>query len=86
MAKDPRFAAWVASEPEKPHVLLWSQRQNALHIEPAGQMLSSNRQAYREDRPCDFVVVWQGSLAECEVTAENMRGTLEARARAREVA
>jgi hypothetical protein len=61
------------------HVLLWSQRQNALHIEEVQQMLVSNRVAYRENWPTDYVALWMGSLEQCQATASNLQGTLAAR-------
>jgi hypothetical protein len=80
MSKDPRFAQWALAEPERPHVLLWSRRQNGLHIEPVDRMLTANRAAYREDRPTDYVVLFIGPIEQCEVTADNLRGTLADRA------
>jgi hypothetical protein len=62
------------------HVLLWSQRQNALHIETVEQMLSANRAAYRESRPMDYVPLWLGTREQCEGTANNLQGTLAERA------
>jgi hypothetical protein len=82
MSKDPRFAAWVVAEPERPHALLWSRRQNALHVEPVERMLASNRDAYRDNRPVDYVVLIIGSLELCQTTGENLRGTLRARVEA----
>jgi hypothetical protein len=62
------------------HVLLWSQRQNALHIEETELMLSSNRAAYRENRSMDYVPLWFGTLAQCQTTALNLHGTMSKRA------
>lgn len=68
------------------HVLLWSQRQNALHIEEVQEMLAKNREAYRENRPTDYVPVWMGSLEQCQSTANNLHGTLASRAGVRAAA
>lgn len=62
------------------HVLLWSQRQNALHVEETEAMLSANRKAYRENRPMDYVAMCFGTLEQCQTTANNLHGTLTARA------
>lgn len=61
------------------HVLLWSKRQNALHIEPVDRMLSSNRDAYRDDRGCDYIPIAMGSKEEMHAAADAVRNTLSAR-------
>lgn len=61
------------------HVLLWSKRQNALHIEPVETMISSNRRAYRDNRSCDYIVLALGPIEEMHKTADACRGTLMGR-------
>jgi hypothetical protein len=60
-------------------VLLWSKRQNALHIEPVDRMLSSNRNCYRDDRASDYLPIHIGTREECDAAAEACRSTLAAR-------
>ena len=57
-------------------VLLWSARQNALHVETLDRMLASNRTACAEGRACDYVVLFIASRAEVEAGAEKLRPTL----------
>ncbi len=64
------------------HVLLWSRRQNALHIEPVEQMLSSNREAYRDDRHGDYIAIAMGPKDQMHAAADACRQTMVARARA----
>lgn len=52
---------------DKTHVLLWSQSQCALHIEPIA------------DRRMDYVPMVFGSSEECHAAAERVRPTLHAR-------
>lgn len=60
--------------------LLWSKKQNCLHIEPVENWLSKNRQAYRDDAAlADFHPVYIGDRATCEATADAVRSTLAAR-------
>lgn len=61
------------------HVLLWSRSQNALHIEPVQRMLSSNRDAYRDDRACDYIAIAMGSREDMDAAADACRGTLDGR-------
>ncbi len=61
------------------HVLLWSQSQNAFHLEPIKRMLDSNRTAYAEDRRMDYVPVFIGTQDQCSVLAEKLRHTIRAR-------
>lgn len=61
--------------------LLWSQRQNCLHIEPMEHWLSKNRQAYRDQTNLnDYHAIYIGDRATCEATADSVRPTLQARA------
>ena len=60
-------------------VLCWSQRQNALHIEPLTRHTSLNRAAYADNRPGDYRMLLVGSKAEVDATAASIRPTLIAR-------
>lgn len=60
--------------------LLWSQSQNALHIEPVGDLLSKNRVAYTNDADLtDYQPIYIGDKETCRQTAELIRPTLVAR-------
>lgn len=65
------------------HVLLWSQSQCALHIEPFSTMMQSNRRAYTEDRRMDYVPIFIGHRENCDTIAASVRGTLHIRQDAR---
>lgn len=60
-------------------VLLWSQAQNALHVEPLARCITLNRQAYADNRPGDYRLLLVGTRAEVETTADSIRPTLIAR-------
>ena len=87
----PEVAAQVVlGNPPKPpafatgtHVMLWSQSQCALHIEPVEAMLSSNRRAYADDRRMDFVPLYIGTDEDCRAIADDIRGTMRHRQDAR---
>jgi hypothetical protein len=64
-------------------VLLWSQRQNVLHIESVREMLESNIEALRCDRPMDYVVIYIGTQSECDKVAEAVHPKLWKREEAR---
>ncbi len=64
-------------------VLLWSQSQCALHIEPAVSMIKSNLRAYAEDRRMDYVPLFMGERKDCDSIAASVRGTLRVRAESR---
>lgn len=66
------------------YVLLWSQSQNVLHVEPLADMLSSNREAYAENRECDFVPLVIGTEADVRRAADACRNTLHQREERRE--
>lgn len=68
---------------EPPWVLLWSQSQCALHIEPVSAMLRSNRRAYREDRRMDYVPIFIGPDEACRTVADAVRETMTKRQRER---
>lgn len=63
------------------HALLWSHRQNALHIEPLEATLSANRIAYRDNKGGDYRVLFMGEKAEVEKAADAIRHTLAGRDR-----
>lgn len=67
------------------HVMLWSQSQCALHIEPIERMLSSNRRAYADDRRMDFVPLFVGSEDDCDALANAIRNTMHTRQDARRI-
>lgn len=58
------------------HALLWSQKQNALHIETVEQMLSNGRRAYAENRASDYIPLLIASLADVQAAAGAARHTL----------
>lgn len=66
-----------------PYVLLWSQSQCALHIEPVEDMLSSNRQAYADNRRMDYVPIMFGTSDQCHDAARAVKGTISDRQSAR---
>ena len=66
-------------------VLLWSQRQNALHIEPMDAMLSANRNAYRDNRPGDYRLLFVGDKETVDAAADAMRSTMADREVGREL-
>jgi hypothetical protein len=59
--------------------LLWSQRQNALHIETIEATLSANRQAYANNAPGDYRVLFIGPKELVHGAADAMRNTMAAR-------
>ena len=60
-------------------VLLWSQSQNALHIETLAKHASLNRAAYADNTPGDYRLLLAGSRAEVEATAASIRPTMALR-------
>lgn len=71
--------------PSDTWVLLWSQSQNALHVEQVGDMLRANRRAYTEDRRMDYVPLVFGSRDEIDSVARSVRPTIHARCEARQL-
>lgn len=59
--------------------LLWSQRQNALHVEPLDAALSSARKSYADDSPGDYRILFIGPRELVEGAADAMRNTMAAR-------
>lgn len=64
-------------------VLLWSHRQNALHVEPLNEMLSRNRQAYSVNAGGDYRPLIVGTRDEVDTAANSVRGTMAQRAKER---
>ena len=62
--------------------LLWSQQQNALHVETLAQHCSANRQAYADNRSGDYRMLLVGTRGEVDATAASIRPTLATRAQA----
>lgn len=60
-------------------VLLWSQRQNALQIEPLAKHTSLNRAAYADNTPGDYRLLLIGTRIEVDTTAASIRPTLDQR-------
>jgi len=58
------------------YVLLWSQRQNALHTETLEKHTSLNRAAYADNEPGDYRMLLVGTRAEVDATAASIRQTL----------
>jgi len=63
----------------KQWVLLWSQSQNALHIETVEQMTSRGRKAYQENRRSDYVAIYVGERAHIDAAAGFCHQTLAQR-------
>jgi len=61
------------------YVLLWSQSQNALHIETLAKHASLNRAAYADNTPGDYRLLVAGTREEVEATAANIRPTMALR-------
>lgn len=57
-------------------VLLWSKDQNALHVEPLERMLSSNREAYKNNRRCGYVPIYIGERGHVDAAAAFCHSTL----------
>ena len=60
-------------------VMLWSQSQNALHIEPVARMLQANRSAYVDNRRMDYVPLLIDRKELVEGVADSVRNTLRQR-------
>lgn len=59
--------------------LCWSQSQNCLHIESLGRHLSTNRDAYRDDRGGDYRLLFVGTRQAVDDAAAAMRSTIAQR-------
>lgn len=60
------------------YVLLWSQRQGALHVETLDDHLQANRRAVLNNTPGDYRAVHMGNRAEVDAWAELLRPKLDA--------
>ena len=63
-----RVALWV---------LLWSQSQRALHVEPLAEMLRSNLRAFIANRSMDYVPLFIGSDDACRAAAYRVRANMD---------
>lgn len=59
------------------HALLWSKKQNSLHVESVETMLSLNRNRYR-GLP-DYIPIHIGTRHECQDAADACRQTMAER-------
>jgi hypothetical protein len=59
--------------------LLWSQSQNALHVERLTDMQQTNVDAFRENRRMDYVPLFIGSRAVVDIVAKAVRPIVHAR-------
>lgn len=59
--------------------LLWSHRQNCMHIEPLARMLMTNACKFRDDRPGDYVLMAVGERAHVDAMATAMRPRIKER-------
>ena len=66
------------------YVLLWSQSQNALHVETLDATFKSNADAFLEERRMDYVPLIIGDRDVVDEMAMAVRPTLSARHEARE--
>lgn len=57
-------------------VLLWSQSQNAIHVERLEDCLSKNRQAYQDNRRSDYVPIYVGERGNVSAAASHCSNTL----------
>jgi hypothetical protein len=60
-------------------VLLWSQSQNAVHVETLADMLSANRAAYRDNQARDYVPLYLGTRPHVDAAASFCQATLSQR-------
>lgn len=59
--------------------LLWSQSQNALHIETLADMQATNASAFVGNHSVDYVTLGLGTREQCEAGALRMRPVLAQR-------
>lgn len=60
-------------------VLLWSHSQNCTHVEPLSRTLETNRRAYSNNTPMDYVPLHIGTQDEVLSIARSLRQTLHRR-------
>lgn len=68
--------------PRELYALLWSRSQDALHIEPLAETISTGQRFLAEDRGNDFIPIAVGSRAQCDRRAQGARELLMQRAQA----
>ena len=62
------------------HVLLWSHKQNAFHIETLSSLTKKNVEAFALNRPLnDYHPVYTGTREECDKIADKVRPRLVSR-------
>jgi hypothetical protein len=61
------------------YALLWSQSQNALHIETVAELLKTDADAFKENRRMDYVPMYFGTDDDCHVFARELRPILRDR-------
>lgn len=61
---------------KRTHVLLWSQSQNALHVETSNEMYKKNCDAFAQNRRMDYVPIFFGDEDECREAAHAFRHIL----------
>lgn len=66
-------------------VLLWSYKQNALHIEPLERTLALNRRAYTDNKPGDYRLLFVGYREDVDAASRACRNTLKGRERNRKL-
>lgn len=59
------------------HVLLWSRKQNAFHIETLSSLTKKNVEAFALNRPLnDYHPIYMGTREECDKIADKARPRL----------
>lgn len=66
-------------------VLLWSHKQNALHIEPLERTLELNQRAYTDNKPGDYRLLFVGYREDVDAAARSCRHMLKGRERNRKL-
>lgn len=62
------------------HVLLWSRKQNAFHIETLSSLTKKNVEAFAFNRPLnDYHPIYTGTREECDKIADKVRPRLVSR-------
>jgi len=80
----PPIAVPLAAEAPELWVLLWSQSQNALHIERLRDTLKSSRDAFADDRQMDYVPLYVGDRDGADLVADTVRPIVRNRAEKRD--
>ena len=66
----------------QPYVLLWSEQRNDIKVQTLEACMSETRQAYADETPGDWRLMLVGNKVDVNATADSIRPTLRARARA----